>query len=277
MDSCCSRPQSSGGQAEVLVIIAMFALEFVQLIQVILQQRFAAKRPFAVRPPFGVHLQQPKINPQLNLFHAVLALKFPDDNLPGLIIPLIQQGRNIETHVINMDAAGRQVNALQYVRCSTLAPQLGQTWPMSALAHVAVHSSQFPENVQRDLLQSLRARRIDPKFHYASYKQSQKWLALHEAWSPSRIDADCAALYDRSFPAAAGALASSRRALDRAGLRRRTKGRPPPGFIDRAGEGNILHALRHQPGSRLDILPRRPKRRSGNTLPSAGLRPRQRR
>ncbi len=81
---------------------------------------------------------------------------------------------------------------------------------MSALAHVAVHSSQFPENVQRDLLQSLRARRIDPKFHYASYKQSQKWLALHEAWSPSRIDADCAALYDRSFSAAAGALASSR-------------------------------------------------------------------
>jgi L-histidine Nalpha-methyltransferase len=86
----------------------------------------------------------------------------------------------------------------------------GQTWPMSVLAHVAVHSSLIPENVQRDLLQSLRARRIDPKFHYASYKQSQKWLALHEVWSPSRIDADCAALYDCSFLAAAGALNSSR-------------------------------------------------------------------
>jgi len=81
---------------------------------------------------------------------------------------------------------------------------------MSALAHVAVHSSQFPENVQRDLLQSLRAHRIDPKFHYITYKQSQKWLALHETWSPSRIDADCAALYDRGFLAAAGALHSSR-------------------------------------------------------------------
>jgi SAM-dependent methyltransferase len=81
---------------------------------------------------------------------------------------------------------------------------------MSALAHVAVHSSLFPENVQRDLLQSLRTRRIDPKFHYITYKQSQKWLALHEAWSPSRIDADCAALYDRGFLAAAGALHSSR-------------------------------------------------------------------
>jgi len=77
------------------------------------------------------------------------------------------------------------------------------------LAHVAVHSSLFPENVQRDLLQSLRTRRIDPKFHYASYKQAQKWLALHEAWSPSRIDSDCAALYDRSFLAAVDALPSS--------------------------------------------------------------------
>jgi L-histidine Nalpha-methyltransferase len=80
---------------------------------------------------------------------------------------------------------------------------------MPALAHVAVHPSLFPENVQRDLLQSLRARRIDPKFHYASYKQSQKWLALHETFSPSRIDADCAAIYDRSFQAAADALDSS--------------------------------------------------------------------
>jgi SAM-dependent methyltransferase len=81
---------------------------------------------------------------------------------------------------------------------------------MSALAHIAIHSSQFPEIVQRDLLQSLRARRIDPKFHYTSYKQSHKWLALHEAWSPSRLDPDCAAIYDRSFLAAAEALNSSR-------------------------------------------------------------------
>jgi uncharacterized SAM-dependent methyltransferase len=80
---------------------------------------------------------------------------------------------------------------------------------MSPLAHVAVHSTQFPENVRRDMLQSLRTRRIDPKFHYASYKQSEKWLALHEAYSPSRVDADCTALYDRSFLAAAHLLDSS--------------------------------------------------------------------
>jgi L-histidine Nalpha-methyltransferase len=81
---------------------------------------------------------------------------------------------------------------------------------MPPLAHVAVHSTLFPENVQRDLLQSLRARRVDPKFHYASYNQSRKWLALHEAFSPSRIDADCAAVYDKSYAAAAAALHSPR-------------------------------------------------------------------
>ena len=85
----------------------------------------------------------------------------------------------------------------------------GQSLLMSALAHVAIHSSQFPANVQSDLLRALRTRRIDPKFHYASYKQSEKWLALHEAYSPSRIDADCASLYDRSFVAATRLLDSS--------------------------------------------------------------------
>ena len=67
----------------------------------------------------------------------------------------------------------------------------------------------FRKTSQRELLRSLRVRRIDPKFHYISYKQSQKWLALHEAWSPSRIDPGCAALYDQSFHAAANALNAS--------------------------------------------------------------------
>jgi uncharacterized SAM-dependent methyltransferase len=71
-----------------------------------------------------------------------------------------------------------------------------------ALAGVTVHSSQFPENVRRELLHCLRARHINPKFHYDSYKQAQKWLALHEAYSPSRTDPACQAMYDCSFAAA---------------------------------------------------------------------------
>jgi hypothetical protein len=77
---------------------------------------------------------------------------------------------------------------------------------MSSLVQVAIHPSQFPEAVRRDLLASLRARQVNHKFHYDSVKQTQKWLALHAAYSPSRTDADCAATYDRAFAAAASQI-----------------------------------------------------------------------
>jgi uncharacterized SAM-dependent methyltransferase len=78
------------------------------------------------------------------------------------------------------------------------------------LVQVAIHSSQFPENVARDLRESLRSRRINHKFHYDSLKQTRKWLALHQAYSPSRTDADCARAYDLSFEAAAARLCAPR-------------------------------------------------------------------
>jgi len=40
---------------------------------------------------------------------------------------------------------------------------------------------------------------VNHKFHYDSIKQTQKWLALHEAHSPARYDADCLSTYDRAF------------------------------------------------------------------------------
>ena len=63
---------------------------------------------------------------------------------------------------------------------------------MSSITHVVIHASQFPENVRRDLLASLRTRKINHKFHYDSVKQTQKWLALHQIYSPSRNDENCA-------------------------------------------------------------------------------------
>ncbi len=66
-------------------------------------------------------------------------------------------------------------------------------------ANVTIHTSQFPENVRRDLLISLRTRRLNHKFHYDSFKQTQKWLALHEAHSPARTDTDCLDTYDLAF------------------------------------------------------------------------------
>ncbi len=74
---------------------------------------------------------------------------------------------------------------------------------MSAIASITIHSSQFPEAVRRDLLESLRTRRVNHKFHYDSVKQTQKWLALHQAYSPTRNDADCRAIYENGFAAAA--------------------------------------------------------------------------
>lgn len=81
---------------------------------------------------------------------------------------------------------------------------------MTALAQVTIHSSQFPDSVRRDLLESLRSRQVNHKFHYDSFKQTQKWLVLHQALSPSRTDPDCAAAYDRSFEAVAAQMTGSR-------------------------------------------------------------------
>lgn len=70
---------------------------------------------------------------------------------------------------------------------------------MLSAANVVIDQSQFPENVRRELIKSLRTRRVNHKFHYDSIKQTNKWLALHQVYSPSRNDVDCGATYDRAF------------------------------------------------------------------------------
>jgi uncharacterized SAM-dependent methyltransferase len=81
---------------------------------------------------------------------------------------------------------------------------------MSTTANVTIHRSQFPEAVRRDLLESLRTRRVNHKFHYDSVKQTQKWLALHQAYSPTRNDADCRVIYEKGFAAAAEKIRAKR-------------------------------------------------------------------
>jgi len=81
---------------------------------------------------------------------------------------------------------------------------------MSSIAHVAVHVSQFPENVRRALSESLRSRELNHKFLYDGTKQTQKWLTLHQAYSPSRIDPDCALTYDQSFQEASRQITAPR-------------------------------------------------------------------
>jgi len=81
---------------------------------------------------------------------------------------------------------------------------------MVSSANIVIHESQFPEPVRRDLLASLRRRQVNHKFHYDSIKQTQKWLALHQQFSPSRHDADCRRIYDHSFRAAVTAIGGRR-------------------------------------------------------------------
>ncbi len=82
--------------------------------------------------------------------------------------------------------------------------------------NLTIHPSQFPAKVRRDLLASLRARRVNHKFHYDSVKQAQKWLALHQVYSPTRQDADCRTIYMKAFKAVAAQIKS--RCVDVIGL-----------------------------------------------------------
>ena len=72
-----------------------------------------------------------------------------------------------------------------------------------ACAKLVIHPSQFPAEIRRALVHSLRSRQLNHKFLYDGLKQTRKWLALHQAFSPSRTDANCAAAYEASFAAAA--------------------------------------------------------------------------
>jgi uncharacterized SAM-dependent methyltransferase len=70
---------------------------------------------------------------------------------------------------------------------------------MSSPVQATVHPSQFPDQVMQDLLTSLRQRQVNHKFHYDSFKQAERWLAVHQAYAPLNTQADCASAYGRSF------------------------------------------------------------------------------
>ena len=91
--------------------------------------------------------------------------------------------------------------------------RIGKKRGMPDAATVTIHKSQFPEHVLRNLKESLRVRRVNHKFHYDTVKQAQKWLRLHQAYSPSRTDPDCFSAYERSFQRAVTMTAPGRTQL----------------------------------------------------------------
>ena len=71
---------------------------------------------------------------------------------------------------------------------------------------VFVHPSQFPDQVYQDYLVSFSGKQINHKFHYDSVKQSQKWLKIHQEYSPSRTNLDCVDAYEKCFQKTAETL-----------------------------------------------------------------------
>jgi L-histidine Nalpha-methyltransferase len=64
---------------------------------------------------------------------------------------------------------------------------------------VSVHSSQYPDRLREELLESFRTRKINHKFHYETRGQAQRWLAVHDRYSPSRNDPASQSAYDAIF------------------------------------------------------------------------------
>jgi L-histidine Nalpha-methyltransferase len=64
---------------------------------------------------------------------------------------------------------------------------------------VDFHFSRYPEAVTQRMKESLRAKCMDHQFHYATHRQAQRWLALHQRHSPSRHDSDCERIYTEAF------------------------------------------------------------------------------
>src|SRR5438067_5820140 len=87
---------------------AMLVSILLDFMQVIIQQRRMTKGTLAIRTPVGIHLEQSQVHPQLDFFDSILADKPPHDDLARLVLPLVEDVRNIEIHYANINPSGRQ-------------------------------------------------------------------------------------------------------------------------------------------------------------------------
>src|SRR5216117_3193078 len=92
------------------------------------KQRFPAERAFAVRPTGGVHLEQAEVHSQLDLLGAILGFEFSNGNLPRLVVPVLQEVRDVEIHGGNMDAVFFQVNARSDQGCDSTPRSRARLW-----------------------------------------------------------------------------------------------------------------------------------------------------
>ena len=138
----------------------------------------------------------------------------------------------------------------------------------------------FPRAVRRDLLESLRTRRVNHKFHYDSIKQTHKWLALHEAYLP--LAHRCRLRRNlRRAPSPPPRQQVTAPAIHLLGLGcggGQKDTRAYSGVLQSAGQAPELHAIRcPAPPWCSSRVRRHACRRCRPRLPSVGLRPRHRR
>ena len=74
---------------------------------------------------------------------------------------------------------------------------------------LTVHDSQYPDRVAEQLRHGLRTRTLPGKFLYDSPAQAQRWLAYHQAYSPSRTTPGLLTLYQQAWQTALQALSPS--------------------------------------------------------------------
>ena len=63
-----------------------------------LEKREMSHRAFSVRASLGIHLEQTQIDAQLNFLLAIASRESADDDLARLIIPILEERRDIEVH-----------------------------------------------------------------------------------------------------------------------------------------------------------------------------------
>jgi L-histidine N-alpha-methyltransferase len=69
--------------------------------------------------------------------------------------------------------------------------------------NVAVHESASPEFLREQILSALQEGRVHPHLLYSGLRQTELWIALHQAFSPARHDSNCVEMYNTAFARAA--------------------------------------------------------------------------
>src|SRR6185503_14684039 len=85
-----------GVKPEAFVAVVMFGTVFEKFAFEMFEERFVAVGLLAVRSARGVHLEEAKVDTQLDFLLAVFSLQFSNYDLACLVIPRFEQVRNIE-------------------------------------------------------------------------------------------------------------------------------------------------------------------------------------